>query len=342
MIMWPFNGKGSGVVRRVPTERVVSLSSQGMPETEIIGVLKNEGYTPVEVDSAMKQALKSAAGGPPRPSGTPPMQSQEPPPLPAREPVPFMEQSRKPIDPGPPRPGSLQEPPGPSGELAPPALGESPEPLPGTPPPDLPGLGMPPLPGEAGFTPDDEPQPPGAAPTQDNAPQPTGAIPTPDIPPSPSSPGARQPELPELLPMVDEPEPLEPVQGLAQPVTRREGIEEKRRQIEELIEGIVEERWTDFRVEMGSIMSQFKDISDRISRLEQSAKGRDSGKSSDLDVLEKKMESYNSSVEDISSRMGAMENAIKSSMTPMMQTLRSLSDTIKSLKDDEKGSKKGS
>jgi chromosome segregation ATPase len=137
-----------------------------------------------------------------------------------------------------------------------------------------------------------------------------------------------------------EPEPLEPVRRLAQPVTRREGMEEKRRQIEELIEGIVEERWADFRMELGSIMSQFSEISDRISRLEQSSKDKDSYKTSDLDALEKRMESYNSSVEDISSRMGAMENAIKSSMTPMMQTLRSLSDTIKSLKDDEKGSRK--
>ncbi len=326
--MWPFSGKGGGGIRRVPTERVVSLSSQGMPDTEIINVLKNEGYTPLEVDSAMKQALRGVTGGSPRPSGL------SPPPEPFSSQAPPREAMR-PMEPGPSPPGPFQETPPPGGMPPPAGPDQSPGPFPDESPPELPGLGMPPLPGDSGFSRNEGMYSrPGAAPGSESAPQPRGDIGVPDIPPSSSSPGAR--ETADFEPM--EPEPLEPVRGLPRSVTRREGMEDRRRQIEELIEGIVDERWNDFRVELGDIMTQFNTINARISRLEQSAKSKGTPKDSSLDALEKRMESYNSSVEEISSRMSAMENAIKSSMTPMMQTLRSLSDTVRSLKGNEEGS----
>jgi len=50
--------------RRPAAERVSSLSAQGLSEPEIIRELRTEGYTPMEVDSAMKQALRSAVDSP--------------------------------------------------------------------------------------------------------------------------------------------------------------------------------------------------------------------------------------------------------------------------------------
>ena len=42
---------------------------------------------------------------------------------------------------------------------------------------------------------------------------------------------------------------------------------------------------------------------------------------------------YKDSIADIAARMEAVERAMKDSLTPMMQSLRSLSDTIKALKE---------
>ncbi len=42
------------------TERVKALAAQGLPEPEIIKQMKKEGYSPKDVDAAMKEALKAA------------------------------------------------------------------------------------------------------------------------------------------------------------------------------------------------------------------------------------------------------------------------------------------
>ena len=47
---------------RIPSQRVMQLSSQGMSEPEIIRTLRSEGYSLLEVDRGMKDALRSGAG----------------------------------------------------------------------------------------------------------------------------------------------------------------------------------------------------------------------------------------------------------------------------------------
>ena len=116
-----FGGKKKGG-GNIPADRVMSLSSQGIPETEIIRTLKNEGYSPTEVDSAMKAALRGSVAGPP--SRSPPAASRGPPPGMGAPP-----------------------PPGP-GEMSPEA-----------PPRGVENLGMPPLPGDRGFGEDKPPSP---------------------------------------------------------------------------------------------------------------------------------------------------------------------------------------
>ena len=293
--MWPFGGAPGPRTNRVPTARVVTLASQGMPQSEIINTLKNEGYNPAEVDSAMKQALRSAASGPP--TGIPPASNAQSPPQPLHPPSPSLNDT--PSSTAPPGaqpsetaqtaqndPGSLPPPPG-GGVRSPP--GEAPT-------QEVPGLGMPVLPGDPGFMEQ-----------------------TDSLPSSPGSPGARGDDI---------------IPRLRESMTKREDRDDKRRMIEELVEGIISERWSEFRMEIDSTKSQFDDIKKRLDLLEQSVKSAESEKASGFTDIEKKIESYDQSMSEMSSRVVAMEGAMKSSMTPMMQAIRSLTNAVKELKGD--------
>jgi predicted RNase H-like nuclease (RuvC/YqgF family) len=125
----------------------------------------------------------------------------------------------------------------------------------------------------------------------------------------------------------------EPIPTLREPMTRRDARDERRRAIEELIEGIVEEKWNALSGEIDQIKSQFMDLQSKLNRLEQSLNNKETSRTKNYDEIDGKIDSYKQSMSDISSRMGAVENAMKNTMTPMMQTMRSLTDAVKSLKE---------
>lgn len=65
--------------RGTPSERVGELSAKGFPESEIIDVLRKEGYGPDEIDKAMTQVLKlGVTGQPTSPSGPSDLPQLEP------------------------------------------------------------------------------------------------------------------------------------------------------------------------------------------------------------------------------------------------------------------------
>lgn len=72
-------GKGKGTV---PVERVRDLTNRGFSEVEVIDVLRKEGYSAEEIDSALTQALKFAATSPP--SHAPPATARPTTPAPTR------------------------------------------------------------------------------------------------------------------------------------------------------------------------------------------------------------------------------------------------------------------
>jgi hypothetical protein len=47
---------GKGVI---PVERIKELTAKGIPETEIIGMLRSEGFSPEEIDKGLTEALKT-------------------------------------------------------------------------------------------------------------------------------------------------------------------------------------------------------------------------------------------------------------------------------------------
>lgn len=261
--MWPFKEKKrvSRPARdRVPTGRVLQLSSQGVSEPEIIQTLKSEGYTPLQVDQAMKDALKSSVG---TSTGTAPAMSPTPP------------------APAPPEPG-----------LTPPRREMRPE--------DVPSL--PPLPTEA------------------------------ELPPPPSA--ELLPERPEMTGAEFEP-PLpgeEEIPRLREPMTKIEMKEGRRRALEELAEAIIEEKWMGIREEIMNLKSQMQEINIKVTSLEQSFSQIRGEKKTDMEKIEDKIDTYKQSINEVSARMESIEKAMKDSLTPMMQSMRSLTETIRTVK----------
>ncbi len=166
----------------------------------------------------------------------------------------------------------------------------------------------------------------------------------PEIPgrePPPQEPIARQPIRPparmlpedELDEEEEEPELRPMPRFAARDRTRGEARLEKRNMIEELTEGVVEEKWTDFRRRMDEMGMMFQQLSQRISSLEEKIGMSHEEKNKDLLEVEGKIDNYKQTMDEIESRMESIERAMKDSLTPMMQTLRSLSDTLKVMKE---------
>ncbi|MEM5853165.1 MAG: hypothetical protein QXG39_00965 [Candidatus Aenigmatarchaeota archaeon] len=59
----PFLQQKPESVKKVPIDRVKELSSRGFSEVEIIDILRKEGYSPEEIDSALTEALKFGVSG---------------------------------------------------------------------------------------------------------------------------------------------------------------------------------------------------------------------------------------------------------------------------------------
>ncbi len=266
---------------KIPPDRVASLSAQGMSEPEIIRTLRSEGYSPIEVDAAMKDALRSAV----RPSRTAPPAPARGfgPPEPARfESRPERRERRLVFGEGDeeqlPRPAQAREPPfmeeGPANELE--------------------------LPRFPGFAP--PPRKPAFAPA----------------PPLP----AEKTEMEEM----------EPIAPAAKPASKEQRMQ-SRREFEEIAEGIVEEGMGALEKRVDDMGDRLKEITVRMNNLQQALNRVQGERRGDIAEITDKIEGYKQGMAEVSSRMEAVERTMKDSMTPMMQSLRSLSDAIKSFKE---------
>lgn len=248
----------------VPREEVKSLSSQGVPEPDIIRTLRREGYTTTEIDQAMKEALRDRVSGGEQ---TPPPPPRERPPRPER---------REPL---PPDEGL------PEREDIPRNLA-----YPGSDAMDL-NLGRPP------------------AETQR---------------PRPSEP--EFPEIPKGRDFGKYPEKPAPP---GKPRTRG-GVD--KREIEELAEVIVDEKMRAMDGRFRSLESKFTQLSNRIEALSHDLNRMRSEKSGEVKGIEKKIDDYAGSINQVNSKIESMEKAFRDSMSPMLDSVRSLSDLVKTMK----------
>ncbi|MEM5797919.1 MAG: hypothetical protein QXG26_00795 [Candidatus Aenigmatarchaeota archaeon] len=233
-------------------ERAKELSAQGFSEPQIIKTMKDEGYSPKDVDAALREIVKKAVEpGLPR--------REEIMPAPAIRPIPFEE---------------LPE--------------ERPPRRPGVPAEALPEV---PLPGMEEWKP---------------------------------------PELPPKRPEIEEEMPTEEMR--IPPLKAKEPIE-RRAEIEEIAEAIIAERWETFERERDEIRARLDNLTSRLETIEAAVRDVVGIKKSDIDAIKGGLESYRASLGDMASRMESLERVMRDALTPMLTTLRALSDTIKELKE---------
>lgn len=257
----PFLGKKEKAGKMPAMERVRSLSAQGLSEPEIIRTLRTEGYSPSDVDRAMKEAIKTAVS-PPRGEGPPTPRSR------------FEE------------------------EFGPVAREERMEPRPPErlPPPPEDEFELAEFPRER--FPEEEPPPRQMGP-----------------------PGGWRP--PEEMP------PMQMLERRGAPMPP--GM--SRSEVEEIVEVVVEDRLRSFELSSADLNRKLDILGSRVSALETTLGQIKGVKASEVDDLRTNIQAYKESINELSSRIEGMEHAVKESLTPMMQSLRSLSETIKAMKN---------
>ncbi|NOX71655.1 MAG: hypothetical protein GXO64_03065 [Candidatus Micrarchaeota archaeon] len=120
---------------------------------------------------------------------------------------------------------------------------------------------------------------------------------------------------------------------LEQPRPQPKERKVNKKQIEELVEVIIEEKWHEMRTKLKEIDNKFLEMSNKIISLENSIRQMQADRGSELKQIENMIDSYKNSLNEMNSKIQSMENAMKDSMTPLITTLRSLSETINEFKE---------
>lgn len=292
MVGIPFLGKKKAALSLSAVDRVKGLSAQGFSEPEIIRTLRKEGYSPVEVDRAIKSSIRETAASDLSPLG------------------------------GLPRPGEPFR----SGmDLAP-----EPSPLPSMPEPAPGASGLPESPSTKPLPPHEDlslPAPPGLPEHKPAAPELPSA-------PLPEHKPVGPPLLrPSPLDIEIEPEIRKPRPEIPKLRSPREGKAIERGDVEEIIEGIIEEKWDLVERELGEFEERMKGLDEKLKALEEHVNLLREKRREDQEDVKSSVTAYKEAVGELSMKIEAIEKTMKDSLSPMLQTLRSLSDTLKTMKE---------
>ncbi|MBI4020436.1 MAG: hypothetical protein HY367_03825, partial [Candidatus Aenigmarchaeota archaeon] len=118
----------------------------------------------------------------------------------------------------------------------------------------------------------------------------------------------------------------QPMQRLESPARARH------EEVEEVAESVVEDRFSQVRDRLNDMGARINQVSKRLADLEQRISTSQAGKPADFERIEKKVGQYEDSMEGLSSKMESLERVMKDNLTPMMQSMRTLSDTLKAMK----------
>lgn len=156
-----------------------------------------------------------------------------------------------------------------------------------------------------------------------------------DLPPPPEyySPRRADPDMPEspvgedfMRPRISSrPSPSEERRS------QRSGMD--RKEIEELAEVIVDEKLRDIRGEMKSADARFTQFNSRLETLSAEIDKIRSEKSGEVKGIEQKIDNYSTHIDEMNGRIESMEKALKDSLSPMLESMRSLSELVKNMKE---------
>lgn len=109
-----------------------------------------------------------------------------------------------------------------------------------------------------------------------------------------------------------------------------------RKDIEELVEANVDEKWGALDKKLKESEAAGRGLEDKMAGLEQKIEALRQERETEMKEVSAKIDAYKDSMAEISSKMEGMEVAMRESLSPLMETLRSLSDTLKLLKGKKK------
>lgn len=108
------------------------------------------------------------------------------------------------------------------------------------------------------------------------------------------------------------------------------------KEVEELIEVSVAEKWKDVEGKMKGVEGMFADFDSRLKKIEEQLNElKETGQKHDSEVLSK-IETYKDSMSELATRMEGMESALKSAMESVLESNRALSEAVRSLKGKER------
>lgn len=301
----PKGGMQGAGQKRVPVEDVVTLSSRGFSEPEIVNALKKQGYSIPEIDNAMKGALRNAATNSPSDQGMnsgfdDPSSFNQPDNMPSRggnefRPPPGMDLEHPSYNPSGQQDRSFDN------NMRQNQISQQ----------------------DMGF--DERPQFDSNYGMDDN----TGGF----------NRGEDDFDMPKgnqfdssIPKPKDYAEPMEkkPLPSLDSSVKEKKV---SKKQVEELVEVIIEEKWHDMKSKLNEVDTKFLDINNKIVAVENAVRQMRNERDDELKQISDKIDTYRNSLTDMNGKMQSMENAMRDSLTPLISTLRSLSETINNLKE---------
>ena len=157
------------------------------------------------------------------------------------------------------------------------------------------------------------------------------------LPPPPSYGPQTTPEIPNMPTGNDfGRQPLQPASAPVQPAKdpRAGGID--RKEMEELTEVIVEEKLRELREKFKFIDTQFQQYTKKMELISAEMEKMKTEKSGEVKGIETKIDDYSRNMGEYNGRIESLEKALKDSLTPMMESIRSLSDLVKTMKEQKK------
>ena len=145
----------------------------------------------------------------------------------------------------------------------------------------------------------------------------------------------REPQYPDMPEgdYFNEPAPRRPAPAMRGP-QQRGGVD--RREIEELAEVIVEEKLRELKERFKAVDMQFQQVNRKVESISDEMNRVRMEKSNEVKGIEDKIDGYSRNMDEINGRMESMEKALKDSLSPMLESMRSLADLVKSMKEKSK------
>jgi hypothetical protein len=100
------------------------------------------------------------------------------------------------------------------------------------------------------------------------------------------------------------------------------------------VDDIISGKMGNIRTSVDTMTSNVSGITERLATIEKRMSDIGIAKNPQIERLDDKIRMYSESIADVHSRMGAVEKGLRDGMTPMMEAMKMLTETVKSMKEE--------